>query len=161
MSLKGLGMYFDIPVLVISAVASSFAVGSQHYLDQKMISATTCFAGILVTVITSVKLYLNIADTMMTEFQNSQAMYLLSIDIFKFLSLAPDDRGTDPVPYLESKYAEYTKLVESSELMRSRFKLEELAHLPSFEEMDATSDDTPPTPRRSYNNLDSNANEEV
>lgn len=155
-ALKGVGFYFDIPILVISAVSSSFAVGAQHYLDQKLISAVSCGAGIVVSIITSIKLYLNISQSMMNEYTCSQAHYVLSIDIFRFLSLAPEDRGMDPTDYLNKQFAKYQKLVESSELLRQRFRLDMLAHPVSVEDWSAKGDDTnsetsdPVTPRKSY-----------
>ena len=97
---KSFSKYFDLPVLVISALSSSFAVGAQPYLTQGHISLVSCFTGVIVTVITSIKLYLNINDSMNSELAMSKAFYSLSIDINKVLSLSPEDRGTDGIQYL-------------------------------------------------------------
>ena len=64
---KSFSKYFDLPILVISAVSSSFAVGAQPYLSQGVISLVSCATGVIVTVITSVKLYLNINESMNLE----------------------------------------------------------------------------------------------
>ena len=48
---KSFSKYFDLPVLVISALSSSFAVGAQPYLSQGHISLVSCATGVIVTVI--------------------------------------------------------------------------------------------------------------
>ena len=61
---KSFSKYFDLPILIISALSSSFAVGAQPYLSQSLISIVSCGAGVLVTLISSLRLYLNINESM-------------------------------------------------------------------------------------------------
>tara|TARA_R110000751_G_scaffold181410_5_gene288112 strand:- start:704 stop:1270 length:567 start_codon:yes stop_codon:yes gene_type:complete len=123
---KWLSNYFDIPVIIISAFSSSFAVGSQAYLKQELISLIGCMTGFMITIITSVKLYLNIADAMQLELAMSKDFYSLSIDINRILNLQAIHRGEDGIAYLNKKYNTYSKLVESSNLLRKRFKNDRL-----------------------------------
>ena len=80
----------------------------------------------------------------------------MSIDIFRFLSLAPEDRDMDPTDYLNKQFSKYQKLVESSELLRQRFRPDMLAHPVSVEDWSTKGDDAnsetsdPVTPRKSY-----------
>lgn len=126
---KSFTKYFDLPVLVFSSVGASFSVGSQGYLKQTDISLTSCMIGLLISIITSIKLYLNIEDSMMNELKMSKDFYTLSIDIYKALHLRPEDRGEDGLNYLNKKYASYTKLVENSNLLKRRFKTDNLAEI--------------------------------
>ena len=123
---KSFSKYFDLPILVISAVSSSFAVGAQPYLSQGVISLVSCATGVVVSVIVSVKLYLNINESMNLELKCSKEFYTLAIDINRVLSLCPEDRGEDGINYLNKKYSLYTKLVENSNLLRRRFKEDRL-----------------------------------
>jgi len=107
---KSFTKYFDLPILVFSSFGASFAVGSQGYLKQEDISLTSCIIGLFISIITSIKLYLNIEDSMMNELKMSKDFYTLSIDIYKVLHLRPEDRGEDGLNYLNKKYASYTKL---------------------------------------------------
>lgn len=119
---KGFSKYFDMPILVMSVISSSFAVGTQGYIDQKLISATSCLISVIVSIITSVKLYLNIESSMQNELKMSREFYSLSIDIFRALTLNPKDRGEMGMTYLQKVFGVYVKLVESSHLLTQRFK---------------------------------------
>mgnify|MGYP003132742323 CR=1 FL=1 len=127
---KNQSKYYDLPILFISAVASSFAVGSQPYLEQRMISLVGCALSTTITLISSVKLYLNLSDSMKLENDLSKSFYELSIDIFKTLSLKPEERGESGIPYLQKKYSQYAKLVASSNLLKKKFKTDQLIQIP-------------------------------
>ena len=147
---KGYSKYFDLPVLVLSSMSASFSVGTQGYLSQEMISAITCFVGILVSIITSIKLYLNITDSMQVELKMSKEFYTLGIDIYRITHLPPQQRGMDGVDYLNRQYSTYTKLVESSNLLRVKFKKDQLTPIRkkfTFDPQDNSSDDSPQSPK--------------
>jgi hypothetical protein len=60
------------------------------------------------------------------ELKMSKEFYSLAIDINKVLSLAVEDRGESGIQYLNQRYAHYAKLVESSNLLRRRFREDRL-----------------------------------
>jgi len=127
---KGFSKYFDLPVLVLSVFGSSFSVGTQPSLDQSVISATSCGIGVVVSIITSVKLYLSIESSMQNELKMSKEFYSLSIDIFRVLSLRPGERGENGLSYLQKVFSTYSKLMEGSHLLSKRFKHDHLTPLP-------------------------------
>jgi len=139
---KSFSKYFDLPILVISAISSSFAVGAQAYMNQGLISLVSCATGVIVTVITSVKLYLNINESMNLELKMSKEFYTLAIDINKVLSLPPEDRGENGINYLNKKYSHYTKLVENSNLLRRRFKEDKLTESSELHFNDSSSEES-------------------
>lgn len=124
---KSFAKYFDLPVLILSSIGASASIGLQPYLPQATISLISCLIGLVVSIITSVKLYLNINDGMAVELRMSKDFYTLGIDLFKMLSLAPKDRGVQAVDYLNAKYAHYAKLVEESNLLKKKFIKDHLA----------------------------------
>ena len=71
-------------------------------------------------IITSVELYLGIQKTMENELLASKDFYLLSIDIFKMLTIDVADRLVNPRAYLDDKYKLYCKLVENSDVVVKR-----------------------------------------
>ena len=73
-------------------------------------------------IITSFELYLNIATNVEKSLQTSSQFYLLSIDIYKTLSLLPANRGTDALTYLSDKYADYCKIKEFSNITKRKMK---------------------------------------
>ena len=124
---KSFAKYFDLPVLILSSVGASASIGLQPYVPQPTISAISCFVGLVVSIITSIKLYLNISDAMTNELKMSKDFYTLSIELFKVLSLSPGDRGMNGPDFLNNKYSHYAKLVESSNLLKKKFIKDELA----------------------------------
>jgi hypothetical protein len=52
--------YFEIPVIILSIFSSSFSVGTEKFIHQETISVDTCIISMLVTIMTSIKLYIKI-----------------------------------------------------------------------------------------------------
>ena len=125
---KSFAKYFDLPVLSLSAIGASAAIGLQPYVSQPTISVVSCAVGLTVSIITSIKLYLNISDAMTNELKMSKDFYSLSIELYKTLSLHPKDRGMNATDYLNKQYSHYLKLTESSNLLKQKFVKDELAH---------------------------------
>lgn len=149
---KQIGNYFDIPVIILSVLSSSFSVGSQEYLSQRTISLISCFISIFITIITSIKIYLNIDNILKNEIEISKNFYILSIDIYKILLLSPGDRTERPLEYLNKAYTMYQKLYEKSNLLKRRFRNDNLIELPNefF-----SSEDAPETKSMRLKNNDS------
>jgi hypothetical protein len=109
--------YFRLPVIIISGINSIVSVGLQPYLPQGTISMTTCLLALLCSIIGSIELYLTIQKSMENELLSSKDYYILSIDIYKTLSLVKEHRPIPAKEYLEKKYNEYVKLFENSNLL--------------------------------------------
>jgi hypothetical protein len=69
------------------------------------------------SIVGSIELYLTIQKSMENELMASRDYYLLSIDIFKTLSLGREHRPIPAKEYLDEKYNEYVKLFENSNLL--------------------------------------------
>ena len=127
---KSYAKYFDLPILFLSSFSASFLMGANTYLEQDTINLIGCGFNTCINLISSVKLYLNINENMKLENDMSKEFYSLAIDIYKTLSLNPEERGESGLSYLHKKYNTYSKLVESSNLLKSRFKTDQLIVIP-------------------------------
>jgi hypothetical protein len=127
---KGFGKYFEIPLLFLASINSTASVGLQPYVSQPAISATTCIIGMIMGIITSIKLYLAIEDSMVSEMKLSKDFHILALELFKTLALKPDERVGDGRDYLNKQYSIYIKLVESSNLMNRKNPKDTLLLLP-------------------------------
>lgn len=106
--------YYRMPVIILNGINSIFAVGLQPYIYQGTISLTNSLIALTCGIIGSIELYLGIQKRLENDMISQRDYYLLSIDIYKTLSL---DKSNRPVPakdYLEKSYNIYTKLIESS-----------------------------------------------
>ena len=126
---KGQLKYYRIPVIIISGINSVVSVGMSTYLEQGIISGITCILSLLCSIIGSIELFLSIQTSMENELSSSKDFYLLSVDIFKTLSLTRENRAPNASSYLDEKYQTYVKLIESSQVVNRRLR-DSLAPLP-------------------------------
>ena len=119
---KGYLKYFRIPTIIFSALNSVFSVGLQPYCPQPIISLVCCIISLVCGVISSVELFLSIQSTMENELISSKDFYLLSVDIFKILSLEPGTRMINGKVYLDETYQTYCKLIENSNIVSAEMK---------------------------------------
>ena len=109
--------FFKIPVLILSAFNSVFSVGLQPYLQQSLISILICIVSLGVTIINSIELYMGIQKSLETEMCASQGFYLLSIDIYKMITLRRENRDISGKQYLADCYNVYQELIKQSKLI--------------------------------------------
>ena len=110
---KNISNYFDIPIIITSSLSGSFSVGA---------SLISCAASMFITILSSIKLYLNISDNLQSESDMARKFYVLSLEIYKIVNLPEEKRGINSSEFLNSKYNQYIKLYEESNLLKRRFK---------------------------------------
>jgi hypothetical protein len=109
--------WYRLPVIVLNGANSIISVGLQPYTNQSVISLTTSLISLTCGIIGSIELYLGIQKKLENDMISQRDYYLLSVDIFKILSLKTDNRPVPAKDYLEKTYNIYTKLIESSETL--------------------------------------------
>lgn len=139
---KGYSKYFDIPIIVVSVLSSSFSVGATSFLNQELVSVSTCGISMLVAILTSVKLYLQLDENIKKEFEMSKSFHTLALDLYMVLNLKTDQRNGDGLEFLNKKYSDYIKLIESSNLLRKHLKKDFLLEIESYLLNDNSSVDT-------------------
>ena len=122
--------YYRLPVIIFSGINSIVSVGLQPYLQQGAISIITCLLALICSIIGSIELYLTIQKSMEGELISQRDYYLLSVDIFKTLSLAKEHRPIPAKEYLDKCYNVYCKLIESSNALPKKVE-DKLSPLPS------------------------------
>ena len=128
-SLKENLKYYRLPVIVLSGINSIVSVGLQPYLAQNSISVMTCLLALVCSIIGSIELYLAIQKQMESELVSQRDYYLLSVDIFKTLSLSKEHRPIPAKDYLEKCYNDYCRLMESSNALSKKIE-DKLCPLP-------------------------------
>jgi hypothetical protein len=126
---KNLSNYFDIPIIIISTIAGSFSVGADQYLKQNNISLISCLSSMTITILGSIKLYLNISQNLENESSMAREFYVLSVEIFKMISLPTNQRNCNGIEFLNSKYSQYIKLYEESNLLKVKYKKDTLTKI--------------------------------
>ena len=123
---KNCSKYFEIPTIILSVFSGSFSVGSDGFLNQELISIVSCSISMLITILTSIKLYMKIQENSTQEQELAVSFKTLALDIFKVLSLPEEDRGIDGLIYLNKTYGKYVNLVENSQILNKFNKKDQL-----------------------------------
>lgn len=118
--LKHVLQYFKLPIIIVSAFNSAFSVCLQPYTQQQNISIINCSLALLCSIIGSIEIYLGLSKGVEDEILISKEYYLLSINIFKILSLDVSNRPSDSRIILESFWNEYSALIDKSRLLSSK-----------------------------------------
>jgi len=142
--LKGILQYFKLPIIIISAINSVFISGAEAYLNQQIITTTSCILALLCGALGSVELYLGINSQMTNDMESQKEYYILAMNIFKMLSLSSVNRNIEGDIFLNESFNTYIKLVENSSLLKKHLT-NKLAPLPT---------DIPITPNSSKDPLD-------
>ena len=83
----------------------------------------------MITILSSIKLYLNISDNLQSESEMARKFYVLSLEIYKIINLPDEKKGIQPTEFLNTKYNQYIKLYEESNLLKKRYKKDTLANM--------------------------------
>jgi len=152
MALKERLKWFRLPVIILSSLNSVFSVGLVAFMEQEIISVINCLMSLICGIIGSIELYLQINRDMEQELVSSKDFYTLAIDIYKFLSLRPENRPVAQKIFIDDTYNRYVKLIQSSLLLKKKlddkltnYKLIEIdGHIAtSTEEISGLGDETP------------------
>jgi hypothetical protein len=123
---KNCSKYFEIPVIILSVFSGSWAVGSGPYLHQESISVVSCSISMVITILTSIKLFMKITENAAQEQELAKEFKTLALEIFKTLSLPDELRGIDGIVFLNKIYSKYIHLVETSEILNRMNKKDNL-----------------------------------
>ena len=123
---KGASAYFEIPTIILSVFSGSFSVGSDIFLNQEYILIITSSISMVITILTSIKLYMKITENSTQEQELAVNFKTLALELFKTLSLPSQDRGIDGLVYLNKIYSKYITLVENSSIINPFNKKDQL-----------------------------------
>jgi len=114
--LNGFIKWFRIPIIIVSGINSVFSVGLNKFISQDAVSVINCLMSLIVGIIGSIELYLAIQDKLNKELASSKNYYILSVDIYKTLSLERVNRHCEALVFLDDHYNEYIKYINSSNI---------------------------------------------
>lgn len=107
--------YFKIPIIILSACNSIFAVGLNAYTTQDAVSAINCILSLVCGIISSIELYINISQRIESELQSYRLFYILSLKIGNCLKLSREHRTeANGVQFLTEVENEYRALFNDS-----------------------------------------------
>jgi len=105
--------WFDLPIIISSVMSSSFS--SLGVINPKYSQTIVTAISMFITVLSSTKLYLNLTSNINNETELAKSYYILSITIYKILTLRPSDMNARL--FLDEMFSEYSKLIEKSNII--------------------------------------------
>lgn len=159
LTIKSRLKYYKIPIILFSSINSVASVSLQNFMNQTYISLINMFLSLLVGIIGSIEMFYQYNKQLEVELSGSKDFYILSCDIYKWLSLEQSNRVSSPKEFLNESYTRYIKLIEVSITLKKRIDDKLLDIIPPTEKSpissvqsslsvetfsDASSDDNPP-----------------
>jgi hypothetical protein len=115
--------YFRIPVIFFSGINSVFAVGLNSYMSQSSVSVITCMISFLVSMISSIEMYLGLTKRIDLANQTYRDFYLLALKINNILRLKREHRNElDGRSFLIEIVNSYEKIFQSSNIYSEIFE---------------------------------------
>lgn len=111
--------YYKLPLIFVSSLSSIISV-SQQFIPQETITILNASMSFVCSLIGAVELFMGISNQMVLELSTSKDYHILAMDIYKCLSLKPENRSSEGKAYLEQCYGTYTKLIENSCVVRKK-----------------------------------------
>ena len=106
--------YFRIPVIVLSSINTVLSISLDKYTQYA--SIVICGINLIVTIISSIELFLNIQKQIENNLILQSGFYTLSINIYKILQLNRTNRTVKGIDFLNECFDEYNRLFHLSTL---------------------------------------------
>ena len=108
--------YFKIPVIFFSGINSIFSFLLASYINQKTVSIINCILSFVVSLISSIELYLGLLKRIDTTLTSYKDFYLLSVKINNEIRLKPEHRTIDGQKFLLECLLHYKQLFMTAEV---------------------------------------------
>jgi hypothetical protein len=102
---------FRVPLIILGGFNSFTAVGLQHYIEQRTISLINAMLSLFSAIVTSIELLLNLQKRMENELDSYKKYYKLSIEIYTYIELEPQNRDKTARVFLKEIHKEYDALI--------------------------------------------------
>jgi hypothetical protein len=110
--------YFKIPVIFFSSLNSIFAVSLNSYMSQPSVSLLNCLISFMVSLISSLELYLGLTKRLDKSLLCYRNFYMLSMKIKQYNFL---EKVEEPEKFLQECIEEYESYFKESEVTRYGF----------------------------------------
>lgn len=104
---------FRLPIIILSAFNSFFAVGLDNMVEQNTVSISNAIVSLACGILTSVELLLGLQKKMEIEIETYKSYYKLGMDIYRFIE-NKNDTKEEMNEFLQEVYERYQNIVNIS-----------------------------------------------
>lgn len=112
---------FKIPIIIFGAINTVFSMSLSKYTIWSDI--VICFINLVITIVSSIEMFLGIQKSLETHYNLQREYYLLSIGIYKQLELRRENRLKSGQIFIDDCFDEYHRLIEQSNISKMEDKL--------------------------------------
>lgn len=113
--------YFRIPIIILGSINTVLSISLERFTVWA--SVIICGINLILTIISSIELFLNIQKQIDKNFILQRDFYLLSINIHKNLLLSRYNRTSNGKTFLDNCFEEYNRLFQMSTLQNIKDSL--------------------------------------
>lgn len=102
-------IYYDVPIIVLSAMTSVFIAGADEWLDSSIVKILTCVTSLIVGIVGALKKFFKIDENRESCLETYKDMFRLFCELSMMLDQPPNSRGVDAQKYsteLANRYSE-------------------------------------------------------
>jgi hypothetical protein len=107
---------FKVPIIILGSVNTVLSISLEEWT--KWASVIICVINLLLTIISSLEMFLGIHKNIENNYILQREYYILSIEIYKTLQQTRQNRVMKGNEYLNKLFLEYNKLFEMSSVNR-------------------------------------------
>lgn len=112
---------FRIPIIILGSINTVLSISLEKYTIWA--SVIICLINLILTIISSVEIFLNIQKQIETNYILQRDFYILGISIYKQLQLNKNNRSSKGIVFLNNSFDEYNRLFHLSTLQNIKDSL--------------------------------------
>lgn len=114
MKLQGTRAYYEIPIIVLSAVNSVFIAGGEAFLSAHIVKAMTIVVSLLIGIIQGLRTFMKVDETAEQCITTYRDLFRIYENISAVLTNTHNHRGVEPEKFLYDTRSSYIQCIDNS-----------------------------------------------
>jgi hypothetical protein len=107
-------VYYDVPIIVLSAVSSVFIAGGESYLDKQTVQVTTCVMSLCVGVIGALKKFFRVDENREQCLETYKDLFRMFCELSLVIDMPQHTRPGDPQQFSTETASRYAEIMQRS-----------------------------------------------
>jgi len=112
--LQGQRTYFEVPIIVLSAVNSVFIAGGDSFLNPTIVKAMTIVVSLLIGIVQGLRTFMKVDERVDSCMSTHRALFKLYCDIEAKVTSKVKHRGIDADKFLSEANSTYSQIMEAA-----------------------------------------------
>lgn len=104
--------YYDVPIIVLSAISSVFIAGGEAYLNKTIVQISTCVMSLLVGIIGALKKFFRVDENREQCLETYKDLFRMFCELSIMLDMPESARPGDPQQYSTESASKYAEIMQ-------------------------------------------------